>query len=161
MFTRKADLARFALQLIYSGESSPKSRFRGEIMMKKIAFVLTAIGLLHLAEAAPDPVATNIEKRINRLLSDTVNEGETSAEVLRIGGIPQVKCSQVIHSKGRRMVFCSVDIKTSYGENLSDHGQTTCTSLGFYLNKKGQVESDYKPDQFRKCLEQIYDSSYN
>lgn len=130
-------------------------------MMKKIAFILTTIFLLNLVEAASDQLATNVEKRINRLLSDTVNEGETSAEVLRVSGIPQVKCSQVIHSKGRRIVFCSAEIKTNYGENLSDHGQTTCTSLGFFLNKKGQIESDYKPDQFRKCLEQIYDASYN
>ncbi len=91
---------------------------------------------------------------------ETVNEGETRAEVLRVGKTPQIKCSKIIYTKGRKVVFCTAEIKTSFGPGLKNHGTATCTSLGYVLDRKGKIESDFNPEQNRKCLETINDSSY-
>lgn len=129
--------------------------------LKKLALSIVSVCMSYQAIAAVDPIILAVEKNLNALFSDTVNEGDTTAEVLRIKGEPQIKCSKLIYSKGRRMVFCFAEIKTSYGKGLKEHGQASCNSLGFILDKKGQVEDRYSSESTQKCLESIYDASYN
>ena len=130
--------------------------------MKKVALPVLIFGLFLSPFAfAQDPFTKLVEKDLNSYLSETINEGEISAEVLKVQGEPQIKCSNVIFNKGRKIVFCTADFKTTYGENSQSHGSTTCTSLGYILNKKGEIESNYNPEMFQKCLEKISDASYD
>ena len=109
--------------------------------MKKVAIAVLGLCLFSHAQPALDPVILAVEKELNSLFVDTVNEGETSAEVLRVGKTPQIKCSKIIYTKGRKVVFCTAEIKTSFGPNLKNHGSATCISLGFILDEKGKIET--------------------
>lgn len=128
--------------------------------MKKVAFAILGICLFSQAQPRLEPVILDIEKELNSLFNDTVNEGETRAEVLRVGKIPQINCSKIVYTKGRKVVFCTAEIKTSFGPDLKNHGSATCTSLGYVLDNKGKIESDFNPEQNRKCIGTINDSSY-
>ncbi len=128
--------------------------------MKKVAFAILGICLISQAQPALDQTVLAVEKELNSLFSDTFNKGETHAEVLRVGKVPQINCSKIIYTKGRKVVFCTAEIKTSIRPSLKNHGSATCTSLGYVLDNKGKIESDFNPEQNRKCMETINDSSY-
>ena len=130
--------------------------------MKKVALPVLILSLfLSVIAFAKDPFIKLVEKDLNSYLSETVNEGETSAEVLTVQGEPQIKCSNVIFNKGRKIVFCTADFETTYGENSQSHNTVSCTSLGYILNKKGEIDTNYNPEMFQKCLEKISDASYD
>jgi hypothetical protein len=127
--------------------------------MKKIALFFLFLGLL--SQAATDPFIFSVDKELNDVFGESVSGGETTAEVLKKNGEPQIKCSKIIFNKGRKIVFCTAEIQTTYGENKGNHGGTTCTSLGYILDKKGNIDTRYYPDMFQKCMEKVYDSSYD
>ena len=128
--------------------------------MKKVAlFAVLFFGFM--AHASSDSFVSLVEKNLNDFFGDTLSEGETSAEVLKIQNKPQIKCSNVVFNKGRKIVFCTAEIETTYGENRGSHGKATCTSLGFILDKKGQPETQFNSELFQKCIEKISDASYD
>lgn len=129
--------------------------------MKKIALLLLACGLS--SQGATDTFIFEIEKEINTTLSAAAGPNEVPAEVFRLLDAPQVKCSKIIYNRGRRMVFCTAEIKTHFGEDgqASGSGPTLCTSLGYLLNKENLIESHYNPEMLQKCVEKVYTTRYN
>ena len=131
--------------------------------MKKVVFFFLLISLHGQASIDPlDPLILNVEKEMNNLLRGTVSEVESRAEVLRLHGSSQIKCSNLIYNKGRKIVFCNIDIKVSDGKSGLSKSTATCTSLGYILDKKGVgIESQYNSESFLKCMETISDMSLN
>lgn len=129
--------------------------------MKKVALPVLIFGLFlgHLAHAE-DPLLAQIEGDLNTYINETANEGESNAKVLKTDKVPEIKCSNVIFNKGRKIVFCTAQIQTTFVEDKSHHALVTCTSLGYFLNKKSEIDTHYNPESFQKCLEKVYDSSY-
>ena len=129
----------------------------GGITVKKVAICILIFGL---QIKAADSTAVVVEKDLNSYVKSTLPGEDSSVEVLRQADDPQVKCSNVIFNKGRKIVFCTADFQTSFGENKENHKTVNCTSLGYILGPKGEIESPYNPDNFAKCIEKISDACY-
>lgn len=124
--------------------------------MKKIALLFLAFSLS--SQGATDSFIFEIEKDMNAILRETAVPNEVPAEILRLLEAPQIKCSKIIYTQGRRIVFCTAEIKVHFGENgeSSGSGPTICTSLGYLLDKKSMIESHYNPEMLQKCLLKVY-----
>lgn len=129
----------------------------------KSLFVLFSVFLVSSTYAASNTslYINEVEKKLNSLFSDTVNEGGTRAEVERVKRKPKIKCGNIVRSGSKAIIFCTAHIKTTfYSGGKKQRGSTICTSLS-YVIKNNKVAERYREEAFNMCLENIYDASQN
>lgn len=129
-------------------------------MKALVALVFVLSSLSFAAAPKGSSYVGQVEKKLNSLFSDTVNEGGTQAEVERVKGKPGINCGDIVRSKGRAIIFCTAKIKTSfYSGGKKQKGSTICTSLSFVI-KNNKVAERHRDEAFNMCMENIHDASY-
>lgn len=130
--------------------------------MKILAYLIfCALASSSIAAPFVSPIALQIERDLNVEFDETINEGETQAEVERINGKPNIKCGNIVRSGAKALIFCTATIKTTYDSGGEErNGSATCTSLG-YIVKNDKIQGRYNEDAFIKCMESVNDASYD
>jgi len=129
--------------------------------VRSLVLLLTfSISTLAMGAIKSGSYVNQVEKKLNTLFSDTVNEGGNRAVVERVKGKPGIKCGDIVRSNGKAVIFCTAKIKTSfYSGGKKKKGSTICTSLSFVI-KNNKVTERHREEAFRMCMENIHDASY-
>ena len=122
----------------------------------KIAIISLLFLFSAQAQAASlDQVKLAIANDMNNILSDTVNEGDGSAYVAEIDGLPDIDCSER-QSKSiadKKWYFCNVafDVQLSSESELESR---TCR-LTYSVMKDDLKTLTVAPEQETSCIENL------
>jgi len=109
------------------------------------------------AQATGFDLAGAVAQDLQALVSDTVNEGEQTAQVVRQGKVPAVECRlSDSREAGRKWAQCKVSFTVSY-ENEKE--VRSCSVL--YSFKPGSAQADLQrgnEQSFRDCIETLSES---
>lgn len=115
-----------------------------------IALTISSLSIASPAKALEAAVADDIQA----LLSDTVNEGEQTAQVVRRS--VDCKISPMRGSAVRQWAFCRMDFEVSYAGETSVRG---CALLYSFAEGAANFSLQRgKDEQFQSCIEALSES---
>lgn len=124
-------------------------------MKKLILFVLLVLSASSFAQANTK-LYKDIADSIDSLLSDTVNEGEMTAEVSRVRGKPEMSCTfSPYREQGKGIAKCEItfNIESNYTEETQSC-QQVCFLISVFDLKTSKVTSRVQSLE-QACLESL------